>query len=64
MPAAAIPLATRELIEVLLERLDAASGRWRVVVEAADGRVHLVDRQECKISASGLERFDAAPEPD
>lgn len=60
LPASAIPLATRELAEVLLERLEAASGEWTVELAATNGRLQRVYRHH-KLGPKALERLDAAP---
>jgi hypothetical protein len=58
--AATLPLATRELAEILLERLDCGSGHWEVLLVADDGRLHTVRRNE-KLGIPALERFDQTP---
>ena len=49
---------TRILIEALLYRLGAGEGRWRVALEAQNGRLLHVDLNELRIPASSLARFD------
>lgn len=43
---AALPPDVVALAELLLERLDAASGTWRVELFATDGRLRKFARQE------------------
>lgn len=49
---------TRELFEQLLKRLGATAGRWRVAIDAKDGKLLHVDVAELRIPASELSRFD------
>lgn len=57
VPAAALPHDTRALAEALLERVDLAVGHTRLTIDAQDGRVRFITRQE-RLPASSLERFD------
>jgi hypothetical protein len=60
IPASHVPLATRELAEILLERLDAGTGTWTVELRAKNGRLEQVYRHET-LGARALERFDEPP---
>jgi hypothetical protein len=58
LPAYALHPKTLSMIEELLVRLRLDRGRWKLTVEARDGKVENVDRHEFRIQAEGLERFD------
>jgi hypothetical protein len=45
-PGAALPPDVAAIAELLLERLDAATGNWRVELFATDGRLRKFARQE------------------
>jgi len=53
-----LPPETRAVVEHLAKRLNADAGRWRLTVELEDGHVRFVSREEFRIPATGLERFD------
>jgi hypothetical protein len=52
-----LPPEVAALAEMLLERLDAASGNWRVELYATDGRLRKFSRQE-EGGRDTLARFD------
>ena len=58
-PASLAP-STRELIELVFERLDAGTGPWTLEMRAVDGRLEKVFRHET-IFATALGRFDREP---
>lgn len=60
-PGAALPPATAALAELLLERLDAATGSWRVELFGTDGRLRKFARQE-EGGRDTLARFDPQKE--
>ncbi len=51
--------ATRALAELLLERVDLATGTTRLVIDGQDGSVQWLTRQE-RIKGTALGRFDRA----
>jgi hypothetical protein len=52
-----LPPEVAALAELLLERLDAATGNWRVELYATDGRLRKFSRQE-EGGRDTLARFD------
>lgn len=52
-----LPPDVAALAEMLLERLDAATGNWRVELFATDGRLRRFSRQE-EGNRTTLARFD------
>lgn len=58
-PGSALPPDVAALAELLLERLDAATGMWRVELFADNGRLRTFRRQE-EGGREQLARFDAA----
>jgi hypothetical protein len=56
-PGAALPPDVAALAELLLERLDAATGNWRVELFGSDGRLRKFARQE-EGGRDALARFD------
>lgn len=56
-PGGTLPPDVAALAELLLERLDAATGDWRVELFATDGRIRRFARQE-EGGRDSLARFD------
>ncbi|MGB2874790.1 MAG: hypothetical protein WBB76_04860 [Gaiellaceae bacterium] len=55
-----LPLNTRDLIEHVAERMDAAVGRWRLEFVLEDGTLTRFFRHEGPGPAGALGRFDRA----
>jgi hypothetical protein len=56
--AAELPLSTRELVEILAERMEVGSGRWRLELEFQDGTLTRWFRHQGPGPAGALGQFD------
>jgi len=55
---ASLPSGVREMLELVLERMDMAVGPWRLEIEAEDGSVRRWFRREGPLGAGALVRFN------